>query len=75
MIVDPWGVVLAQAPDGEGHIVAELDLERQREIRAQLPSLANRRAEAYRWPRGGAGVSARARRLARRARRPPTSAG
>ena len=50
MIVDPWGVVLAQAPDGEGHIVAELDLERQREIRAQLPSLANRRADAYRWP-------------------------
>src|SRR5205085_10173613 len=50
MIVDPWGVVLAQAPDGEGHITAEIDLERQSEIRAQLPSLANRRAEAYRWP-------------------------
>jgi predicted amidohydrolase len=50
MIVDPWGIVLAQAPDGEGHIVAELDLERQREIRAQLPALANRRADAYRWP-------------------------
>ena len=50
MIVDPWGVVLAQAPDGECHIVAELDLQRQREIRAQLPALANRRAEVYRWP-------------------------
>jgi deaminated glutathione amidase len=50
MIVDPWGIVLAQAPDGEGHIVAELDLARQREIRAQLPSLANRRGEVYRWP-------------------------
>jgi len=50
MIVDPWGIVLAQAPDGEGHIVAEADLEREREIRARLPSLANRRAEAYRWP-------------------------
>jgi len=50
MIVDPWGLVLAQAPDGEGHITAEIDLERQSEIRAQLPSLANRRAEAYRWP-------------------------
>jgi len=49
MIVDPWGVVLAQAPDGESHIVADLDLERQREIRARLPSLANRRAHAYRW--------------------------
>ncbi len=50
MIVDPWGIVLAQAPDRDGHIVAELDLERQREIRASLPSLANRQPEAYRWP-------------------------
>ncbi len=50
MVVDPWGVVLAQAPDGEGQIVAEADLERQRQIRAQLPSLVNRRPEVYRWP-------------------------
>jgi predicted amidohydrolase len=50
MIVDPWGVVLAQAPDSESYIVAELDLENQRAIRARLPSLANRRPEAYRWP-------------------------
>ena len=50
MIVDPWGVVLAQAADGVGHIVAEIDLERQDEIRAQLPALANRRGDSYRWP-------------------------
>jgi predicted amidohydrolase len=50
MIVDPWGLVLAQAPDEECYILAELDLERQREIRAQLPALANRRASVYRWP-------------------------
>ena len=50
MIVDPWGLVLAQAPDRTGHIVAELDLDRQHEIRARLPALANRRAAAYRWP-------------------------
>jgi deaminated glutathione amidase len=50
MIVDPWGVVLAQAADGEGHIVADLDLARQQEIRARLPALANRRGAAYRWP-------------------------
>jgi deaminated glutathione amidase len=50
MIVDPWGIVLAQAPDGEGHITAELDLERQLEIRERLPALANRRGEFYRWP-------------------------
>ncbi len=51
MIVDPWGVVLAQVPDREGYAVAELDLEYQREVRAKLPSLANRRPTAYRWPK------------------------
>ena len=50
MIVDPWGVVLAQAPDAECVVVADLDLDRLDEIRAKLPSLANRRASAYRWP-------------------------
>ena len=50
MIVDPWGVVLAQAPDSETFITAELDLDRQAEIRRSLPSLANRRPAAYAWP-------------------------
>jgi predicted amidohydrolase len=50
MIVDPWGLVLAQAPDGVAYVVADLDLERQRSVRASLPSLANRRPGAYRWP-------------------------
>ena len=50
MIVDPWGLVLAQAPDKETFVLAELDLERQAEIRRTLPSLANRRPSAYRWP-------------------------
>ena len=50
MIVDAWGLVLAQAADEPTHIVAELDLERQREIRSALPSLANRRDDAYLWP-------------------------
>ncbi|HEU4973468.1 MAG TPA: carbon-nitrogen hydrolase family protein [Baekduia sp.] len=47
MIVDPWGIVLAQAPDAECHVVADLDLDRLRRIRADLPSLANRRPEVY----------------------------
>ena len=50
LIVDPWGVVLAQAPDEETVISAELDLAHLRDIRAKLPSLANRQANAYRWP-------------------------
>jgi deaminated glutathione amidase len=50
MIVDPWGVVLAQAGDSVGVIVAELDFARLDAIRASLPSLANRREAAYDWP-------------------------
>jgi len=50
LIVDPWGTVLAQAPDEETVIVAELDRARLLDIRAKLPSLANRRPDAYRWP-------------------------
>jgi deaminated glutathione amidase len=42
--------VLAQAPDFETFIIAELDFERLERIRAKLPSLANRQAHAYRWP-------------------------
>jgi predicted amidohydrolase len=49
-IIDPWGVVLATAADGEGLAVADLDLGAQERIREQLPSLANRRPQAYAWP-------------------------
>jgi predicted amidohydrolase len=47
MIVDPWGIVLAQAADAETHVIADLDLTRLERIRADLPSLANRRPEVY----------------------------
>jgi deaminated glutathione amidase len=50
LIVDPWGTVLAQAPDEETVIAAELDRARLLDIRAKLPSLANRQPNAYRWP-------------------------
>jgi predicted amidohydrolase len=50
MIVDPWGVVLATAADGEGFVVADLDLAAQDRVRESLPSLANRRPDAYLWP-------------------------
>ncbi len=50
MIVDPWGTVLAQAPDEVGFITADLDLDAQRAVREKLPSLANRQPHAYRWP-------------------------
>jgi predicted amidohydrolase len=50
MIVDPWGLPLALAPDRECFVVADLDLEAQERIREKLPSLSNRMPEAYRWP-------------------------
>ena len=50
MIVDPWGVVLAQAAGEQCFVAAELDLDAQREVREKLPALANRRPQAYRWP-------------------------
>jgi predicted amidohydrolase len=50
LIVDPWGLVVAQAADEETVISAELDRAHLRDIRAKLPSLANRQANAYRWP-------------------------
>jgi predicted amidohydrolase len=50
LIADPWGTVLVQAPDVETVVTAELDRSRLREIRAKLPSLANRQPDAYKWP-------------------------
>jgi deaminated glutathione amidase len=49
LIVDPWGLVLATAPDEEVAIVADLDFENQREIRSRLPVLGHRRDDAYAW--------------------------
>jgi predicted amidohydrolase len=43
MIVDPWGTVVAQAPDGEGVAVAELDFDRLERLRRELPVLAHAR--------------------------------
>jgi deaminated glutathione amidase len=47
VIVDPWGTVLAQAPEGDGVICADLDGARLRDVRERLPSLAHRRPAAY----------------------------
>jgi predicted amidohydrolase len=47
MIVDPWGVILAQAPDEETVIVADLDFALLDRVRAHLPALRHRRPEVY----------------------------
>ena len=43
MIVDPWGAVTAQVPDGEGVALAELDFARQDRLRRELPALQHTR--------------------------------
>jgi deaminated glutathione amidase len=47
MVIDPWGTVVAQAPDEVGIVHAELDLDRVAEVRRQIPSLRHRRPDAY----------------------------
>ncbi len=43
MIVDPWGKVIAELPDGPGVITAEIDLDYLAQVRAELPALKHRR--------------------------------
>jgi predicted amidohydrolase len=57
MIVDPWGVVLATAPDEDCFVAAELDFAVLERVREQLPSLANRQPGAYAWPQPTEGGS------------------
>jgi deaminated glutathione amidase len=48
MVIDPWGTVVAQAADGVGIVHANVETDRVAAVRRQIPSLANRRPEAYR---------------------------
>jgi len=50
LVADPWGIVLATAPDEIGVVTAELDADRLADVRRRLPSLASRQPGAYRWP-------------------------
>jgi predicted amidohydrolase len=43
LIVDPWGKILAELPDGPGVISAEIDLDYLAQVRAELPALRHRR--------------------------------
>jgi predicted amidohydrolase len=43
MIVDPWGVVLARCPDGEGVCVAPFNRARLERVRQELPALKHRK--------------------------------
>jgi deaminated glutathione amidase len=47
MIVDPWGIVLAQAQAGEQIVVADLDFAELARIRTSLPALRHRRVDLF----------------------------
>ncbi|HZS79029.1 MAG TPA: carbon-nitrogen hydrolase family protein [Ktedonobacteraceae bacterium] len=49
MIVNPWGLVLAQAPDEPTVIMSDIDLSQIEQARSQIPCLENRRPSAYAW--------------------------
>ena len=43
MIIDPWGKILAELPDGAGVITAEVDLDYLTKVRTELPCLDHRK--------------------------------
>jgi predicted amidohydrolase len=46
MVVDPWGTVLAEAPDvPESVVTGELDLDYLAQVRGRLPALSHRRPD------------------------------
>jgi predicted amidohydrolase len=48
LVVDPWGTLIAQAPDLETVVVADLDRASMLDIRKRLPALSQRRPDVYR---------------------------
>jgi predicted amidohydrolase len=47
IIIDPWGEIVAEAPDGVGVVTADIDLDQVDQVRRNMPSLQNRRADMY----------------------------
>ena len=45
LVVDPWGLVVARASEGEGLALAEVDPELLARVRRNLPALRHRRLE------------------------------
>ena len=47
MIVDPWGTVIARAPNRESVVIADVDYDYLDKVRKNLPSLTHRRGDIY----------------------------
>jgi len=46
-VMDPWGTVVAKAEEKEGIVYADIDLEKLRTVRDQVPITKQRRTEMY----------------------------
>lgn len=47
VVVTPWGDVVGEMDEKEGMMIQELNLERVKQVRKQLPLLAHRRTDLY----------------------------
>jgi predicted amidohydrolase len=47
MVVDPWGVVIAQCREGVDTLVAELDMDHLRSVRERMPVQRHRRRDLF----------------------------
>lgn len=47
MVIDPWGTVIARAPEQEVYITADIDLDELERVRGNMPCFAHRRPELY----------------------------
>jgi len=43
VLIDPWGVMVAELPDGPGVVVGDIEAERIAQVRRELPALQHRR--------------------------------
>lgn len=47
MVVDPWGLVTAQAPDGVTNVTAEIELQSVKDVRTRFPALDHVRDDIF----------------------------
>jgi predicted amidohydrolase len=47
MIIDPWGVVLAEGSETEEILYAEIDLDKVKEVRSMIPIFTDRKPDYY----------------------------
>ncbi|MGI9537206.1 MAG: carbon-nitrogen hydrolase family protein [Desulfocapsaceae bacterium] len=47
MVIDPWGLVVAQAPDGMTNVTADIELQSVKDVRTRFPALDHVREDVF----------------------------